>query len=165
VSFRVGAVEFAALGTNAVSTRRCTVLGAAGATVSTVEHLLAALYGLGIDNAVIEVEGPEIPILDGSAAPFAEGLLQVGVRSLDAPAPCLRLSQPIWLEGGTPGAPHTSVFAVPDERLRLTIAVDFGRPLAGPQVFSFSCPPPPPPQPPTPAFRQRAGAGAHLLLR
>ena len=63
----------AALGANVVNTRLNTVIGnAAGVTVSTVEHLLAALAALEVDNAVVELDGPEVPIMDGSAEPFVQ---------------------------------------------------------------------------------------------
>jgi UDP-3-O-[3-hydroxymyristoyl] N-acetylglucosamine deacetylase len=63
-------------------TRRCTVLGRAGASVATVEHLLAALAGLGVWAAEIEVSGPEVPILDGSARPFVDSLRATGFREV-----------------------------------------------------------------------------------
>jgi UDP-3-O-[3-hydroxymyristoyl] N-acetylglucosamine deacetylase len=63
-----------------------TVIGnAAGVTVSTIEHLMAALAMLGVDNAVVELDGPEVPILDGSAAPFVRGLDRAGLRAQEAP--------------------------------------------------------------------------------
>ena len=80
-----------------VDTRRCTVLGRDGATVSTVEHLLSALAGCGIDNTLIEVDGPEIPILDGSALPFVQAVLDAGIEGQTAPARTLPLSKPLTL--------------------------------------------------------------------
>ena len=68
------------------SARLCTVIGnAAGVTVSTIEHIMAALVGCGIHNVLIEIDGPEVPILDGSAAPFVAGIMAKGVRELNAP--------------------------------------------------------------------------------
>src|SRR5205823_6459882 len=69
-----------------VESTRCSALGDGRTQVATVEHLLAALAGLKVDNALIEVDGPELPALDGSALPFAEGLLTAGTREQDAPA-------------------------------------------------------------------------------
>ena len=64
----------------------CTVLGDGnGASVATVEHVLAALRGLGVDNALIEIDSVEVPIMDGSAAPFVEAIDEVGLTELDAP--------------------------------------------------------------------------------
>jgi UDP-3-O-[3-hydroxymyristoyl] N-acetylglucosamine deacetylase len=80
--FVVDGVEIPAIVDYVVDTSRCTVLGKDGKTISTVEHLLAALAGLGIWSARIEAEGPELPILDGSAGPFAERLKEAGVRRI-----------------------------------------------------------------------------------
>lgn len=66
-------------------TRLCTVLANAdGVTISTIEHLMAALAGVGITNATIRVDGPEIPIMDGSSAPFVRGLMRAGLRAQEA---------------------------------------------------------------------------------
>ena len=74
-----GTVVVPALAEYIVDTSRATVIGREGHTVSTIEHLLSALVGLGIDNASIAVEGPEIPVLDGSALPFVQAIRAVGV--------------------------------------------------------------------------------------
>jgi UDP-3-O-[3-hydroxymyristoyl] N-acetylglucosamine deacetylase len=75
-------VEFPARADFVVDTVRCTVLGAAGHRVSTVEHLLSALLGCGVDNALIAVDGPEIPVEDGSAKNFADAIDAVGLTTL-----------------------------------------------------------------------------------
>ena len=68
------------------ATEFATVLGdASGPLVSTAEHVLAALRGLGVDNAVVEIDGPEAPIMDGSAAPFVAAIDQAGIETLPAP--------------------------------------------------------------------------------
>jgi UDP-3-O-[3-hydroxymyristoyl] N-acetylglucosamine deacetylase len=68
------------------ATEFATVLGdKSGPAVSTTEHVLAALYGLGIDNAIVEVDGPEIPIMDGSAAPFVDAIDRAGTVTTPAP--------------------------------------------------------------------------------
>src|SRR4029450_10273057 len=73
-----------------------TVLGdAAGPLCSTAEHVLAALAGLGVDNAVIEIDGPEVPITDGSAAPFVEAIDQVGLVTLPVPRRYIRILKPV----------------------------------------------------------------------
>ena len=69
-----------ALAENIVATQRGTVVGKGDITVSTIEHAMAALYALGIDNCLIRVDGPEIPILDGSAKPFVDAILSVGTE-------------------------------------------------------------------------------------
>ncbi|MFQ5353370.1 MAG: UDP-3-O-acyl-N-acetylglucosamine deacetylase, partial [Thermodesulfobacteriota bacterium] len=71
-------------GSNVVNTNYATTLGAGGVTVSTVEHILAALYGLGVDNVDIEVYGSEIPILDGSAGEFIKKIEAAGLIYLMA---------------------------------------------------------------------------------
>src|SRR5499426_3105974 len=78
------------------ATEFATVLGdASGPLVSTAEHVLAALRGLGVDNAVVEIDGPEMPIMDGSAAPFVAAIDQVGVRTLDQPRRYIRVLKPV----------------------------------------------------------------------
>ena len=77
-----------------------TTLGSNGATVSTVEHLLASVLGLGIDNLIISVEGGEIPIMDGSAAAFLELFAEAGIRELPAPRKVMRISRPLELRDG-----------------------------------------------------------------
>ncbi|MEO1000729.1 MAG: UDP-3-O-acyl-N-acetylglucosamine deacetylase [Pseudomonadota bacterium] len=71
-----------------------------GMTVSTIEHLMAALGGAGISNALIEIDGPEVPILDGSAAPFLEAILAAGVQVLSAPARRLRVLETVEVADG-----------------------------------------------------------------
>ena len=70
---------------NIRSTQNASTIGVNGTRVSTVEHLLAALYGMHIDNAVVEVQGPEVPIMDGSAEPFAELLASAGLKAQARP--------------------------------------------------------------------------------
>ena len=78
------------------ATEFATVLGdGSGPLVSTAEHVLAALRGLGVDNAVVEIDGPEAPIMDGSAAPFVEAIDQVGLESLDEPRRYIRVLKPV----------------------------------------------------------------------
>lgn len=114
-------------------TTRCTTLISGDTVLHTVEHLLAALYGLGIDNAEIHIQGPEPPALDGSALPFAEGFLHAGVVQQNRPAKVLRLRQNVWIQDR-----DRHVLAVPEEMLSVIAAVDFDRPYAGPQSFCFS---------------------------
>ncbi len=84
-----------------VPSKLCTVLAnRAGAQVSTVEHLMAALAGCGIHNALIEIDGPEVPILDGSAAPFVRAFLAAGVQELGAPLTLLSVLRPVEVTQG-----------------------------------------------------------------
>ncbi|MCB1753763.1 MAG: UDP-3-O-[3-hydroxymyristoyl] N-acetylglucosamine deacetylase, partial [Gammaproteobacteria bacterium] len=91
-----------ALWDRVVDTRLCTVLGnEAGVTVGTVEHLMAALRGCGIDNLVIALDGPEVPIMDGSAAPFIEKIDEAGLKKQTKPRRAIRILKDIvWEEDG-----------------------------------------------------------------
>ena len=71
-----------------------------GVSVSTVEHIMAALVGCGVHNAVVEVNGPEVPILDGSSAVFVRGLLSTGLKRLDSPVLALRVLKPVEVRKG-----------------------------------------------------------------
>ncbi|CAK7061786.1 MAG: UDP-3-O-acyl-N-acetylglucosamine deacetylase [Desulfovibrio sp.] len=81
-----------------VDTGLATTLGTGDARVSTVEHLLAAIRGLGIDNIHVDAEGGEIPIMDGSAAPFVMLLKKAGIKQQDAPRTVLRIKKPVSFE-------------------------------------------------------------------
>lgn len=98
----IGADPFiAARWDNVLPSRLCTLLGnASGTSVSTVEHLMAALAGCGIHNALIEIDGPEVPILDGSAAPFVDGILARGIRELPTPVRALRILETVEVRDG-----------------------------------------------------------------
>jgi UDP-3-O-acyl N-acetylglucosamine deacetylase len=80
------------------STVRCTTLGSRQGVVNTVEHVLAALTGMGVDNATIAVQGDEVPILDGSALPFASAIAQAGLVEQPAARRVLELREPVWYE-------------------------------------------------------------------
>jgi UDP-3-O-[3-hydroxymyristoyl] N-acetylglucosamine deacetylase len=112
------------------ATELCTVIGdrETGA-VATIEHLMAALLGLGIDNVLVEIDGPEVPILDGSAAPFVEAIDQVGIVSLAESRRYLKVLKPVRVTQG-------KAFAelVPNERaFRLDVEIDFPTPVIGRQ--------------------------------
>ena len=80
----------------------CTkIRNAAGVEVSTVEHVMAALAGCGVHNALIEIDGPEVPIVDGSAVPFVRGIMQAGLQVLGAPVRAFEVMHTITVtEGG-----------------------------------------------------------------
>jgi UDP-3-O-[3-hydroxymyristoyl] N-acetylglucosamine deacetylase len=83
------------------ATEFATVLGdASGPLVSTAEHVLAALSGLGVDNAVVEIDGPEAPIMDGSAAPFVAAIDLVGIETLDQPRRYIKVLKPVGVAMG-----------------------------------------------------------------
>ena len=99
----------------------CTLLdNGQGATVSTVEHVMAALVGTGINNAVVEVNGPEIPILDGSSAPFVQGILEAGLRRQLAPLRAIRVLRPVEVRVGE-GFARLS----PADHLQIHFDIDF----------------------------------------
>jgi UDP-3-O-[3-hydroxymyristoyl] N-acetylglucosamine deacetylase len=107
----------------------CTVLeNDHGVRVSTVEHLLAALHGCGVHNAIIEIDGPEVPILDGSADPFVRHVLNAGLRDLDAPVQVLRVLRPV--EVSVNGA---CARLLPAARLEIAFEIDFADPAIGHQ--------------------------------
>jgi UDP-3-O-[3-hydroxymyristoyl] N-acetylglucosamine deacetylase len=116
------------------ATEFATVLGdASGPLVSTAEHVLASLRGLGVDNAVVEVDGPEVPIMDGSAGPFVAAIDQVGLRALDAPRRYIRVLKPVRVTSGQAYGeirPYARGFCVETE-------IEFDHPLIGRQVFAF----------------------------
>lgn len=90
-----------AIWSRVVSTELCTSLGLGGsACVATVEHAMAALAGLGVDNALIEVDGPEIPVLDGSAAPFVAAIDEAGVRTQAATRRSIEILKTVRVERG-----------------------------------------------------------------
>src|SRR5882672_6564330 len=90
----LGGVEIPASHAYVRDSSLATTLARGRASVGTVEHLLAALHGLGVDNARIEVEGPEVPILDGSAAPFVEAILDCGLDVLSSSRRAIVLRKP-----------------------------------------------------------------------
>lgn len=107
---------------NVADTHHATTLQAGRATVSTVEHLLAALWARGITGCRVELDGPEVPVLDGSAQPWCELLAAAGSLDLGDARPVLKLREPVWAEAG--GA---SVLGVPFAAgWRVSCAVDFG---------------------------------------
>lgn len=104
-----------------VPSRLCTRLANGAAEVSTVEHLMAALAGCGIHNALIEIDGPEVPVLDGSAAPFVEAFLARGLRRLAAPARALRILEHVEIADGDARAS-----LAPADTLEIDFEIDFG---------------------------------------
>ena len=115
-----------------VDTILSTSLGCAGGRVATVEHVLAALTGMGVDNCRVEVDGPEIPILDGSAAPFVYLLQEAGVRTQRAGKRFLVVEKPVELHDGDKIAR-----VEPARELSIRFTVDFNHPLITDQTFEF----------------------------
>jgi len=126
-----GGVTFPAHADFVVETRRATVLGSGAGRVSTVEHLLSALSAMGVDNAAIDVEGPEIPVLDGSAAAFAEAIAKVGCVDQHAARLLLVVDAPQFFRDG-----EATLAVLPADEFRVTFAVDFPSPI-GSQVLDI----------------------------
>jgi UDP-3-O-[3-hydroxymyristoyl] N-acetylglucosamine deacetylase len=117
------------------STELATVLGdpASGPCVSTIEHIMAALCGLGVDNAIIEIDGAEAPIMDGSAAAFVAAIDQAGIVALAAPRRYTKVLKPIRVQKGDAYGE-----LVPYDRgFRVDITIDFEHPLIGQQAIAL----------------------------
>lgn len=119
-------------------TELCTVIGSeCGATVSTVEHLLAALAGLGVDNALIEIDGPELPILDGSSRVFVEAIDQVGVVPQSANRKVVKVLKPVRVEHG-----RSYAELIPGgNTLSLEVEIAFDTPVIGRQMRTLEVSP------------------------
>lgn len=122
---------------NVVGTDRGTVLGVEDATVRTVEHVLAALHGMGIDNALLTVDGPEIPIRDGSFADFTSAIDEAGTVEQDAEAEVVSLSGVVHVGGKGP----QSYVATPADDFRISASIDFDHEAIGRQFASLSIDP------------------------
>jgi UDP-3-O-[3-hydroxymyristoyl] N-acetylglucosamine deacetylase len=120
------------------ATEFATVLGdAAGPLCSTTEHVLAALSGLGVDNAIIEIDGAEVPIMDGSAAPFVAAIDQVGVTTLAAPRRYIQVLKPVRVATGEAYGelrPYGRGF-------RVEVEIDFNHPLIRRQAVALDIEP------------------------
>jgi UDP-3-O-[3-hydroxymyristoyl] N-acetylglucosamine deacetylase/3-hydroxyacyl-[acyl-carrier-protein] dehydratase len=116
-----------------VSTDRGTTIARGEASVATIEHLLAAVSALQLDNLEIAIDGPEVPIMDGSFGPFFEALQAAGVREQGAPARVLQLKEP--LQVSAPGG--ASYTALPFACYRISSSIEFQHPLIGRQFGAF----------------------------
>jgi len=109
---------------------------AAGVSVATVEHFLAACAGQGLDNAVAEMDGPELPILDGSAAPFMDLLADAGIERLPEPRPRIRVLRPVEVTDGVKSARLS-----PGDGFTIHAAIDFPSRIIGRQTFTLAMKP------------------------
>jgi UDP-3-O-[3-hydroxymyristoyl] N-acetylglucosamine deacetylase len=125
-------VEIPALAEYVVDTTLNTSLGKGGARIGTVEHLMAALVGCGIDNARIEVEGPEVPILDGSSAPFVQLVREAGIKQQRVTRRYLHVKRPITVQEG-----DKLVRLVPARRFSIRCTIDFKHPLISDQRYEL----------------------------
>jgi len=114
-------------------TALCTrLINDAGVTVSTVEHIMAALAGCGVHNALVELDGAEVPIVDGSSAPFVRGIMAQGLRRLAAPVVAYEILKPVTVEHN--GAKAT---LMPSDRTRIEFHIDFTEEAIGRQSKSL----------------------------
>ncbi len=109
-----------------------TTLSRDGASIDTVEHLLSALRGLGVDDLLVEIDGGEVPVLDGSAAPFVELILSAGLARLDAPRLYLKALEPVSVTQGA-----KSIVLRPADELRVTYTIAFDHPALRHQSVSL----------------------------
>jgi UDP-3-O-[3-hydroxymyristoyl] N-acetylglucosamine deacetylase len=114
-------------------TRLCTVIAnKAGVSVGTIEHVMAALSACGIDNAILELDGPEVPIMDGSSAPFVEAIRQVGLKTQAAPRRAIRMTKEITCRDG-----DKLVMLKPGIGAKFMAEIDFPHPSIGRQSHTI----------------------------
>ncbi len=112
------------------STVRCTTIGKENASVSTIEHALSAFYGLGIDNVLIEIDGPEVPILDGSAKELVKKIKKSGLEEQTEKKEVFVITENIEYKDPETGA---EIIATPSDKFNLTVLIDFNSPVLGKQ--------------------------------
>jgi len=123
--------ELRAVSSQVGNTDLCTVLGFSPAqSVATIEHVMAAIYALGIDNVLIEVDNAEMPIMDGSSAAFIEAIEQVGIMNLGVKRRYIRVIKPVRIEAGASWAEFR-----PYDGTRFEVEIDFDSPLIGRQSW------------------------------
>jgi len=115
---------------NVVDTRLATTVGQDGHIVSTIEHLMSAFAGMGIDNALVELDGPEVPIMDGSAGPFMYLLRNVGIRVQNEVKKFFLIKKPFSLKSG-----DKNISVYPCRELKITYIIDFDHPMLAEQTY------------------------------
>jgi UDP-3-O-[3-hydroxymyristoyl] N-acetylglucosamine deacetylase len=118
---------------NVFDTTLATTIGTNGCKISTIEHLMAAFFGLGIGNAVVEVDGPEVPIMDGSAAPFVFLIKSAGILEQKRPKRFIVIKRPFKVADG-----NRSVCIYPSKELKITYMIDFQHPLLRNQEYELN---------------------------
>jgi UDP-3-O-[3-hydroxymyristoyl] N-acetylglucosamine deacetylase len=117
-----------------IPTELCTAINGNGVQVKTIEHVLSALSGLEVDNVYIDVAGHEIPVMDGSAAPFVRSIRSVGVISQDRKQPFLKIMAPIEVSEGS-----KRVRIEPSATSRITYSIHYDHPLIMTQTYTHDC--------------------------
>jgi UDP-3-O-[3-hydroxymyristoyl] N-acetylglucosamine deacetylase / 3-hydroxyacyl-[acyl-carrier-protein] dehydratase len=118
-----------------ISTNRSTTLKSGDVQVSTVEHVLSALYGMQVDNVLLEIDGPEMPIMDGTALPFVEAIRTAGIVEQEAEREYFIITEPISYRDEVTGI---ELMALPSEHFEATVMIDFNSPVLGPQFASLN---------------------------
>jgi len=129
--------EIPALWTNTVNATLCTMLSnGEGIEIKTVEHLMAALAGCGVDNAIVELDGPEVPAMDGSAAPFVALIDRVGTIIQDLPRRAIKVLKPIEIRNHS-----ASAALLPDHGFSMSFEIEFENPLIRAQEMTVTVEP------------------------
>jgi len=127
-------VSIPAVWTNAVEASLCTVLSnGEGVEVKTVEHLMAALRGCGVDNAIVELDGPEVPAMDGSAAPFVALIERAGTIAQNLPRRAIKVLKPVHVRDD-----GVTVSLLPDHGFSMSFEIDFDNPVILRQDMAMS---------------------------
>jgi UDP-3-O-[3-hydroxymyristoyl] N-acetylglucosamine deacetylase len=124
--------EVEAVGRNVARVSYATSLMKKGVLISTTEHLLSAFVGMGIDNAIVELDNLELPILDGSAQPFIELIRKAGIRKQRRPRTYLRILRPLEMREG-----NKFIGVYPSDRYSVSYTINFPHPLIGRESFSL----------------------------
>ncbi len=132
IVFRNGPDVIQGLAVNVTDTSRGTTIGSNGTRVRTIEHLMAALRGRGVDNAVVEVTGSETPALDGSALPYVQAIDAAGLVELQGERRTLELREPVCVQQDS-----AFILAVPANHLRVTYVMNYNHPLIGSQSSTY----------------------------
>ncbi|MCJ7810216.1 MAG: UDP-3-O-acyl-N-acetylglucosamine deacetylase [Desulfobulbaceae bacterium] len=117
---------------NVKDTTLATSIGADGCKVGTIEHLMAAFYGLGIDNVLVGLDGPEVPIMDGSSAPFIFLIKSVGIKEQEAPKRFIVVKKSLKIEDG-----DRSIAVHPSKELKISYMIDFKHPMLRNQEYEL----------------------------
>ena len=117
---------------NISSTELSTTIGEGASSVATIEHLMASLAGVGIDNAIIKINGHEVPIMDGSALPFLQKILAVGVKDLEAPKVIFKVEKPFEISHG-----DQKIRIEPSDSDEINCSIDFDREMIGFQSIKY----------------------------
>ncbi|TVQ45077.1 MAG: bifunctional UDP-3-O-[3-hydroxymyristoyl] N-acetylglucosamine deacetylase/3-hydroxyacyl-ACP dehydratase [Saprospirales bacterium] len=128
-------VEVLADVSKVVSTNRGTSIQSGEAIIHTVEHVLSVLYALGVDNATIDLDGPEVPIMDGSAAPFLNVIQEAGIQELEAEREVFKITEPITFRDEVTG---TEIMALPNDKFEVTVMIDFNSEILGQQYAALN---------------------------